>query len=64
MDLGLCATCRHVKVLRNERGSNFYMCMRAEKDPRFQRYPPLPVKQCAGYETAQPPALKKPGHTS
>jgi len=47
---GLCATCRHVKTLRNDRGSVFYMCQRAETDPRYKRYPPLPVLQCPGYE--------------
>lgn len=50
MNAGLCATCRHVKTLRNDRGSVFYMCQRAEADPRYKRYPPLPVLQCPGHE--------------
>jgi len=50
MDPGLCGSCLHAKVLRNERGSAFYMCGLAEKDPRFRRYPPLPVRQCEGFQ--------------
>ena len=55
MNPGLCATCRHVKALGNDRGSVFYMCTLAERDPRFRRYPPLPVRNCDGYEPAPPP---------
>jgi hypothetical protein len=28
----------------------FYRCLRADTDPRFVRYPPLPVLECPGYE--------------
>ncbi|MBI3832669.1 MAG: hypothetical protein HY291_24315 [Planctomycetes bacterium] len=52
MNAGLCATCRHVKTLRNDRGSVFFMCTLAEKDTRFRKYPPLPVLKCEGYEQA------------
>ncbi|MGH7569637.1 MAG: YciI family protein [Gemmatimonadales bacterium] len=36
----------------NRRGSTFFRCARAEFDPHFARYPPLPVTRCAGYEEA------------
>jgi hypothetical protein len=49
-EVGLCATCRHVRVVRSDRGSEFYQCLLAATDPRFRKYPPLPVLQCAGYE--------------
>lgn len=45
---GLCATCEHLRVLASRR-SVFVRCGLAEKDPRFPRYPPLPVVACAGY---------------
>lgn len=48
--VGLCASCRHVAVQTTARGSRFYRCRRAETDPRYVRYPPLPVRACPGYE--------------
>jgi hypothetical protein len=51
--VGLCAACRHARVQRTARGSEFWRCARAETDARFARYPPLPVVSCAGYEEAR-----------
>ena len=48
--VGLCLTCRWTHPNTNRRGSTFYRCGRAEADPRFTRYPPLPVRSCPGYE--------------
>jgi hypothetical protein len=48
--VGLCATCRWVRIVTNRRGSEFYRCLRADTDPRFVRYPPLPVLSCPGYD--------------
>lgn len=48
--VGLCASCRHARVTRNRRGSTFYLCRRSASDPRFARYPPLPVVSCPGFE--------------
>ena len=47
---GLCATCRHHRWISNRRGSSFLLCGRAAEDPRYPKYPPLPVTLCAGYE--------------
>jgi hypothetical protein len=47
---GLCASCRHGRTIRSERGSVFVLCERAKLDPRFQRYPPQPVVVCDGFE--------------
>jgi hypothetical protein len=47
---GLCARCRHQRVVRNTRGSAFSLCERSKTDPRFAKYPRLPVLRCAGYE--------------
>ena len=49
-EVGLCATCSWVQLVKNKRGSVFYRCLRADTDPRFVRYPPLPVLRCPGYE--------------
>ena len=48
--VGLCATCRHAKIVTSARGSAFYLCQRSLTDERFPRYPRLPVLACVGYE--------------
>ena len=53
MNAGLCETCRHVKKLSNAKGSTFYMCQRAETDPKYTRYPRLPVQKCEGHEKTE-----------
>jgi hypothetical protein len=37
-------------MIRTGRGSTFRLCERSTTDPRFPRYPPLPVLECAGHE--------------
>jgi hypothetical protein len=54
-DPGLCADCRHARRLRSARGSEFLLCGRAATDPRFRRYPALPVVQCAGHDPVPDP---------
>ena len=49
MNAGLCDTCKHQKVVRNTRGSVFSMCERSKTDPRYPKYPRLPVERCPGY---------------
>jgi hypothetical protein len=51
---GLCGWCRHARVTENRRGSVFWRCDRARTDPRFPRYPGLPVLRCAGHEPTEP----------
>ena len=64
--VGLCASCRWVRIVQNRRGSVFYRCLRADTDPpdpRFVRYPPLPVLSCPGYErraASDPDPLAEP----
>jgi len=50
--IGLCATCRHVRMVQSSHGSLFYLCQLAEVDARFAKYPRLPVLRCVGYEPA------------
>ena len=48
--MGLCARCRHARTQETKRGSTFWRCLRADDDPRFVRYPALPVRECPGFE--------------
>ncbi len=50
-EIGLCSHCRHCRIVKSDR-STFYMCLRALTDPEYRKYPPLPVRQCRGYEKA------------
>lgn len=47
--IGLCAVCQHVKMVKSAKGSTFVMCGLAKTDPRFMKYPPLPVLRCGGF---------------
>jgi hypothetical protein len=53
-DVGLCLTCRWMRAVTNRRGSTFFRCGRADTDPRFARYPALPMLACIGYEEGRP----------
>ena len=58
---GLCATCRWMRQVTNRRGSVFYRCGLADRDPRYARYPPLPVLTCPGYDRAESRSDAEPG---
>jgi hypothetical protein len=67
IDPGLCGTCHWARSATNRRGSVFFRCLRAETDPRFVRYPSLPVRRCIGYElqtTAQDVEQRRRTETS
>lgn len=53
-EVGLCATCRHMRKLELQRGSLFYLCQLAAEDPRLTKYPGLPVFACHGYQPVEP----------
>jgi len=48
---GLCASCVHLALADSGR-SVFVRCGLADADPRFARYPRLPVADCPGYRPA------------
>ena len=48
--IGMCTTCKYVKVIKSARGSMFVMCNRAKVDSRLAKYPVLPVIHCPGYD--------------
>ncbi|MBI3296986.1 MAG: hypothetical protein HYZ75_02395 [Elusimicrobia bacterium] len=49
MTPGLCGRCRHAKELHTKGGSVLYLCGLAASDPRFDKYPRLPVLRCDGH---------------
>lgn len=51
---GLCGDCAHARLIDSGR-STFYLCQRSQTDPRFHRYPLLPVRACPGYQAPDPP---------
>jgi hypothetical protein len=46
---GLSERCVNVRVVSSQSGTHFYRCGLASTDPRFAKYPRLPVLRCAGY---------------
>jgi hypothetical protein len=53
IDRGLCASCRHARVIRSDKGSTFCRCGLSDSDPHFPKYPRLPVRACSGYSLDQ-----------
>lgn len=54
MNAGLCADCVHRRWIESGRGSTFLLCRKSATDPRFARYPTLPVLACRGYQAGEP----------
>lgn len=54
--VGLCAACAHARRVESRRGSAFYLCGRAGSESGYERYPRLPVRECAGFEALAPDA--------
>ena len=61
-DPGLCGHCHHCRLVETAR-SRFYLCGLAASDPRFRKYPPLPVRACPGFEDGDPRPVAPPGPT-
>jgi hypothetical protein len=49
--VGLCLTCRHARRVPTPRAT-YWLCALSATDPRFEKYPRLPVLACTGYEPA------------
>ena len=45
----LCQACAEVKILKNKKGSTFYLCLKHKEDLHFPKYPRQPVKVCNGF---------------
>ena len=57
---GLCGDCAFARVIDSGR-STFHLCERALTDPRFRKYPILPVWSCPGYQRQGPPGAPPGG---
>ena len=55
--IGLCADCEFMRKIQSDRGSVFYQCRLSATNPKFPKYPRLPVLTCEGYRPtpANPP---------
>ncbi len=47
---GLCAACVHSREVLSGKGKKFYRCALSDTDPRFSKYPRIPVLTCEGHE--------------
>ncbi len=50
LDAGLCADCLHSRRIESAHGSVFILCNLYLTDPRYPKYPHLPVLSCDGYK--------------
>ena len=46
--IGLCESCVHVRVVRSDRETTFYLCELSKTDSRYIKYPRLPMLECEG----------------
>ena len=56
--IGLCATCAHARIVPTPRAT-YWRCALAATDPRFAKYPRLPVLECDGHEPGDPTTPKR-----
>jgi len=47
--VGLCLDCQNARQMTSDRGSVFFRGALSESDPRFPKYPRLPVVECSGF---------------
>ena len=47
---GLCASCVHGQTIESSKSSTFLLCRLSVTDPRYAKYPRLPVVSCQGYQ--------------
>ena len=51
---GLCGNCCHVRGITGDHRNVYYLCRLSAVDPRYVRYPVLPVTDCAGFLRREP----------
>ena len=44
-----CASSIHAELIESSKGASFVLCRLSYEDPRFARYPRLPVLACDGH---------------
>jgi hypothetical protein len=62
--IGLCTECRHAQRVTSGKASTFWRCGRSDTDPRFPKYPRLPVLDCPGFERGLRPRNRFLGEAS
>jgi len=55
---GLCSRCLHARQIESARGSTFVLCELSRSNPRFAKYPRLPVLSCDGFRSTAESATK------
>ncbi len=55
-EIGLCKSCVNARTITSDRGSQFTRCALHDVDPRFPKYPRLPVLACNGYQSTTDPS--------
>ena len=53
---GLCGRCRHVRIVTSDNSNVYYLCGLSAVDPRYAKYPALPLTDCAGFLRREPVA--------
>lgn len=48
--VGLCLKCQYVRMVKNARGSVFFLCEKSKTDAQFPKYPAMPIIACPGYQ--------------
>ena len=51
--VGLCRGCRYAQRVSTP-GYLYWMCRRSLTDPAYPKYPRLPIRSCAGYQSGEP----------
>jgi hypothetical protein len=51
---GLCSLCQHTRLVESSKGATFLLCELSKTDPRFPKYPRLPILACSGYKPRTP----------
>jgi putative hydrolase of the HAD superfamily len=52
--------CAFLSLVKNKRGSEFWLCERSRIDSRFRKYPPQPVRNCQGFQQGNNQKGKRP----
>ncbi|MBI5092804.1 MAG: hypothetical protein HZB26_10225 [Candidatus Hydrogenedentes bacterium] len=52
--VGLCARCAHARQIHHPHGgAAYWRCGVSDADPKYPKYPRLPVVTCAGFEQSR-----------
>jgi hypothetical protein len=50
VNAGLCGDCAYARRIESAFDSTFFLCELSFTDPRFPKYPRLPLLSCNGYK--------------